>query len=80
MGCLEGHLVLGHYYPPCPEPDKTLGFSKHSDNDFLTILFQDQGEWIDILPMHGGLVINVGDLLQASPFVLPNLVFIFQLF
>ncbi|KAK9153153.1 hypothetical protein Sjap_000633 [Stephania japonica] len=88
MGCLEGHLVLGHYYPPCPEPDKTLGFSKHSDNDFLTILFQDQigglqvlhhGEWIDILPIHGGLVVNIGDLLQASPFVaIPNLIVLFQ--
>ncbi|KAK9150692.1 hypothetical protein Syun_009001 [Stephania yunnanensis] len=74
MGCSEGHLILGHYYPPCPEPQKTLGCSKHSDKDFLTILLQDQtgglqvlhqGEWIDIIPIHGGLVINIGDLLQA---------------
>ncbi|KAK9132269.1 hypothetical protein Scep_011797 [Stephania cephalantha] len=75
MGCSEGHLILGHYYPPCPEPQKTLGCSKHSDKDFLTILLQDQtgglqvlhqGEWIDIIPVHGGLVINIGDLLQAK--------------
>ncbi|KAK9132270.1 hypothetical protein Scep_011798 [Stephania cephalantha] len=54
----------------------------------ITILFQDQigglqvlhqGEWIDIIPMHGGLVVNIGDLLQASPFVaIPNLIVLFQ--
>ncbi|KAK9150701.1 hypothetical protein Syun_009010 [Stephania yunnanensis] len=73
MGCSEGLFLIGHYYPPCPEPEKTLGLAKHSDNDFLTVVLQDrigglqvlhQGFWIDVPPIHGGLVINAGDLLQ----------------
>ncbi|CAL5001801.1 unnamed protein product [Urochloa decumbens] len=76
-GCLdggEGVPVGCHYYPPCPEPEKTLGMTRHSDPCFLTVLLQDGvgglqalvggSSWVDVPPVPGAFVVNVGDLLQ----------------
>ncbi|XP_010557154.2 PREDICTED: 1-aminocyclopropane-1-carboxylate oxidase homolog 1-like [Tarenaya hassleriana] len=73
MDCSKGLLMLCHYYPPCPQPELTLGTSKHSDNSFVSVLLQDDigglqvlhdEYWVDVLPLPGALVVNVGDLLQ----------------
>ena len=84
IDCAEGVVVLGHYYPACPQPELTLGATKHTDDSFLTVLLQDHigglqilfdNHWIDIPYEPGALVVNIGDLLQASTYFLCSFLF-----
>lgn len=64
------------YYPPHPpmaEADQ-FGVAPHTDYGCITLLYQDDSgglqvrelgtnDWIDATPIHGSLVVNVGDLL-----------------
>lgn len=64
-----------HYYPPCPRPDLVIGLSSHTDGGGITILLQDDGvvglqvrkdgNWIPVEPIPGGLVINIGDMVEV---------------
>ncbi|XP_010513019.1 PREDICTED: protein DMR6-LIKE OXYGENASE 1-like [Camelina sativa] len=42
-------LMVVNCYPPCPEPELTLGMPPHSDYGFLTLLLQDDAEGLQIL-------------------------------
>ncbi|KAI4357565.1 hypothetical protein L6164_001504 [Bauhinia variegata] len=73
MTCYEGRVMVGHYYPFCPQPDMTVGLTSHADPGVLTVVLQDHigglqvrssDGWIDVKPVPGALVINIGDLLQ----------------
>ncbi|KAL5070993.1 hypothetical protein RYX36_021880 [Vicia faba] len=75
MGLSQGRLMVGHYYPFCPQPDLTVGLNSHADPGALTILLQDhigglqvrtQQGWVHVKPLDGALVINIGDLLQVN--------------
>ncbi|KAL8530325.1 hypothetical protein ACS0TY_007381 [Phlomoides rotata] len=73
MHCMKSEYLTCLYYPPSPEPDKTFGTVQHSDPTTLTILIQDHsgglqinndGDWVDVPPISGALIANIGDLLQ----------------
>ncbi|XP_059446316.1 1-aminocyclopropane-1-carboxylate oxidase homolog 4-like [Corylus avellana] len=73
MTCLEGRVMVGNYYPHCPQPDLTVGLAYHTDPGVLTVVQQDHvgglqvkygGVYVDVKPLPGALVVNIGDLLQ----------------
>ncbi|CAI9292579.1 unnamed protein product [Lactuca saligna] len=77
---IGSRAVIMNFYPTCPNPELTVGVKRHSDIGMLTVLLQDDvgglyvkkgeilspgnEEWIEVPPIHGALVINVGDMLQ----------------
>ncbi|KAF2314247.1 hypothetical protein GH714_024487 [Hevea brasiliensis] len=63
-----------NYYPPCPQPEKVIGLTPHSDGTGLSILLQindveglqirKDGRWIHVKPLPNAFVINIGDILE----------------
>ncbi|EFJ05277.1 2-oxoacid-dependent dioxygenase [Selaginella moellendorffii] len=73
----ERHAMRMNYYPPCAEPELTIGLDAHADPNGFTILQQDTrvkdglqivhcGAWVPIKPLPGAFVVNIGDQLQVA--------------
>ncbi|XP_062011745.1 protein SRG1-like [Rosa rugosa] len=65
-----------NYYPPCPQPEKVIGFTPHSDASGLTILLQvneieglqikKDGIWVPVKPLPDAFIVNIGDALEIK--------------
>jgi len=64
-----------NYYPPCPQPDLTMGLNEHADITGLTLLHQFNGvpdlqvkydeNWVAVDPLPGAFVIILADQIQV---------------
>ena len=64
-----------NYYPPCPQPEKVIGLTPHSDPVGLTILLQvnevegleirKDGRWVPVKPLPNAFIINIGDIMEV---------------
>ncbi|CAN6203119.1 unnamed protein product [Urochloa humidicola] len=78
----EGELAGGdvvvnvNHYPPCPEPERTLGLPPHCDRNLITLLLPGTvpglevacpgGGWIRVPPVPGAFVVNFGHQLEIA--------------
>ncbi|KAJ0044732.1 hypothetical protein Pint_04853 [Pistacia integerrima] len=63
-----------NYYPPCPQPEKVMGLTPHSDATGLTILLpineveglqiKKNGKWVPVSPLPNAFIVNIGDMLE----------------
>jgi isopenicillin N synthase-like dioxygenase len=69
------NLKLVHY-PGRPTPDTEQGVGAHKDYGYLALLQQDEvgglqvrdaaGRWIDVTPLPGAFVVNIGEMLEIA--------------
>ncbi|AES96068.1 putative oxidoreductase [Medicago truncatula] len=63
-----------NFYPPCPDPELTMGLNEHTDLNALTVLLQSEvsglqvnkdGKWISIPCIPNAFVINLADQIEV---------------
>ncbi|XP_004488689.1 protein SRG1-like [Cicer arietinum] len=67
-------MMRMNYYPPCPQPEKVIGLTNHSDPVGVTILLQlndveglqikKDGMWVTVNPLPNAFIVNIGDMLE----------------
>lgn len=69
VGELHQNITIS-YYPPCPQPDLTLGLQPHSDMGVITLLIQDHvgglqllkdNHWVTVHPLSDAILIILAD-------------------
>ena len=67
-------LLVANMYPPCPQPELSMGLPPHSDHGLLTILMQNEfaglqvmhnGKWVLINPLPNSFLVNTGDHMEV---------------
>lgn len=71
--------VRKNYYPQCPQPEKVIGLTPHSDGSTLTILLQvyeveglqikKDGKWTPVSPLRNAFIVNIGDMFEVLTIV-----------
>ncbi|CAK8537189.1 unnamed protein product [Lathyrus sativus] len=74
LGGRSGQRAQANFYPPCPDPELTMGLTEHTDLNALTILLQSEvsglqvnkdGKWISVPFIPNAFVINLADQIQV---------------
>ncbi|KAB2624792.1 flavonol synthase/flavanone 3-hydroxylase-like [Pyrus ussuriensis x Pyrus communis] len=68
-------IAQGNYYPPCPDPEVTLGLAIHTNLNALRVLRRTEGvtglqvikdgKWVAVDSLPNAFVINLGDQIQV---------------
>ena len=70
----------GNYFPPCPNPELTLGLPTHTDSLALSVvrtldsvpglqILRDE-QWVAVDPLPNSFTVNIGDQLEVSQNIL----------
>ncbi|XP_052887615.1 gibberellin 3-beta-dioxygenase 1-like [Gossypium arboreum] len=66
-------LLQLNSYPMCPDADRAMGLAPHTDSSLFILyqgninglqFYEDDMEWVDLEPVEGALIVNIGDLMQ----------------